>query len=161
MEARTLEIGCGTGANFKFYDAHAHGAASEISGAMLEKADVRSRPSHVHLAQSAAEDLPFDDDVFDAAFATLVMCSVRSPERVFKELHRVVRPRGRVVLLEHVRPESRILGRCFDALNLLTVSLFEDYFNRRTAHIAQASGLQIERVENYARGIVQIIVCRV
>ena len=69
------------------------------------------------------------------------------------------RPRG-VRNLEHVRPEG-MLGWLFDALNLITVPLFDDHFNRRTAQDARGSGLFVERVERRACGIVQLILCRV
>jgi phosphatidylethanolamine/phosphatidyl-N-methylethanolamine N-methyltransferase len=85
---------------------------------------------------------------------------VAAPAEGLSELRRVVRAGGRVVLLEHVRPEG-LLGYAFDALSLLTVPLFEDHFNRRTADAARRAGLEILRVENHLLGAVQLIVCRV
>ncbi len=157
--ARLLEIGAGTGANFVHYDAGTRGVAGEISRRMLDEAQRKSRPAGVHLVQHAAEELPFADDAFDAALATLVFCSVASPERAFAELRRVVRAGGRISLLEHVRPEGAILGRAFDVLNRITVPLFDDHFNQRTAELAAAAGLHVERIERRACGIVQFIVC--
>jgi len=159
-DARTLEVGAGTGANFKLYRREACGVASEISRKMLDEACAKSRPANVALVQANAEDLPFASHTFDAAFATLVFCSVRSPARAFAELRRVVRPRGRVVLLEHVRPEGMFLGRAFDALNTLTVPLFDDHFNRETARNTEQAGFNVEHIERHARGIVQLIVLR-
>jgi phosphatidylethanolamine/phosphatidyl-N-methylethanolamine N-methyltransferase len=159
-ESRVLEVGAGTGLNFPFYPRGASGAASELSGEMLKIARGKNRPASVHLVQSNAERLPFSTDSFDAAFATLVFCSVASPREAFLELRRVVRPGGTIVLLEHVRPNG-LLGYFFDALNLLTVALFEDHFNRRTAQEASHAGLKLLRVERRALGIINIIVCRV
>ncbi|GIL91649.1 hypothetical protein Vretimale_9594 [Volvox reticuliferus] len=67
----------------------------------------------VSLVQGSAEALPFSDDEFDAAVVTLVMCSVPSPAKALAELRRVVRPGGRLLLIEHVaasedRPGLRI-----------------------------------------------------
>jgi hypothetical protein len=59
-----------------------------------------------------------------------------------------------------VRPEG-LLGYAFDALSLLTVPLFEDHFNRRTAEEAARAGLDVRRVEEHLRGVVQLIVCEV
>lgn len=159
--ARLLELGAGTGANFVYYAPQTCGVAGEISRRMIEVARVKRRPDGVHLVQHAAEELPFADDSFDCALATLVFCSIQSPERAFAELRRVVRRGGRISLLEHVRPEGAIFGRAFDLISRVTVPLFEDHFNRRTAEIAAASGLRVERVERRAWGAVKFIVCEV
>lgn len=159
--ARLLEVGAGTGANFRFYPRQARGAASELSREMLLRArDKSERPRGVRLVQASAERLPFADGAFDAACATLVFCSVASPGAAFAELRRVVRKGGTVALLEHVRPPGA-LGYLFDALSVLTVALFEDHFNRRTADEARRAGLKVERIEEHLFGVVQIIVCRV
>jgi phosphatidylethanolamine/phosphatidyl-N-methylethanolamine N-methyltransferase len=159
--ARLLEVGAGTGANFPFYPRGARGAATDASGEMLLRAREKAgRPEGVRLLRASAERLPFADGAFDAACAALVFCSVASPPRAFAELRRVVRPGGTVALLEHVRPRNP-LGYLFDALNLLTVPLLEDHFNRRTADEARRAGLRLTRVESHLLGVVQLIVCRV
>lgn len=159
FDGRVLEIGCGTGLNFSHYPNNARGVASELSREMIARAKVKPRPPLVHLAQVHAEALPFVENSFDAAFATLVFCSINSPAKAFAELRRVVKPCGIVALLEHVRPNN-FLAPFFDALTLLTVPLFDDHFNRRTAREAQRAGLEIIRIEQKLRGVVQLIVCR-
>ena len=156
-----LEVGAGTGANFPFYPPGARGACVEPSGEMLARAAAKeARPEGMRLVQARAERLPFADGAFDAALATLVFCSVASPAAVFGELRRVVRAGGVVSLVEHVRPPG-LLGYAFDALSLLTVPVFEDHFNRRTADDARRAGLRVERVEEHLLGALQRIVCRV
>ena len=157
--ARILEVGAGTGLNFPFYPQGARGVASELSCEMLKVARCKERPESVHLVQTSAEELPFPQASFDAAFATLVFCSLPNPQRAFAELRRVVRPGGTIALLEHVRPRG-LLGPLFDALSLLTVALFDDHFNRRTADEASRAGLELIRVERHVLGIFNIIVCR-
>jgi ubiquinone/menaquinone biosynthesis C-methylase UbiE len=154
-----LEIGCGTGLNFAHYAPESCGVASELSKEMIERARQKARPPRVHLTQTHAEALPFAANSFEAAFASLVFCSIASPPRAFAELRRVVKPGGTIALLEHVRPENR-LAPLFDALSLITVPLFEDHFNRRTATEARRAGLEVTQIENRLRGVVQIIVCR-
>src|ERR1044071_2527783 len=158
-ESLILEVGAGTGLNFPFYPRGAHGVASEFSCEMLKVARDKNRPASIYLVQTSAEQLPFPNDSFDAAFATLVFCSLPSPQNAFLELRRVVRPGGSLVLLEHVRPKG-LLGYCFDALNVLTVALLDDHFNRRTAEEASRAGFQLLRVERRALGIFNLIVCR-
>ncbi len=156
---RVLEIGCGTGLNFSHYPSNARGVASELSREMIARARIKPRPILVRLAQTHAEALPFVENSFDAAFATLVFCSIASPTKAFAELRRVVKPGGTIALLEHVRPNN-FLAPVFDVLNLLTVPLFDDHFNRRTAHESLRAGLEIMRIEQNLRGIIQLIVCR-
>jgi ubiquinone/menaquinone biosynthesis C-methylase UbiE len=159
-DSRLLEVGAGTGLNFAHYPPGAHGAATEPSRAMLLIARTKPCPASISLVQTSAENLPFATGSFDAACATLVFCSVASPSQAFAELRRVVRPGGRIVLLEHVRPGG-LLGHLFDALSFLTVRLFDDHFNRRTADTAKRAGLRLISVKRHALGIIQLIVCEV
>lgn len=158
--ASILEIGAGTGLNFPYYPRRARGVASELSSAMIDLAREKNRPQSVHLVQSSAEMLPFADASFDAACATLVFCSVASPEKAFAEVRRVVKPEGTISLLEHVRPGGLLLSWLFDALSILTVALFDDHFNRRTVDEARRAGLQPLSIERRAFGIINIIVLK-
>jgi ubiquinone/menaquinone biosynthesis C-methylase UbiE len=157
---RILEIGAGTGLNFVHYHPDAHGVATEFSREMLKIAETKTRPPGVQLLQNRAEDLPFKTHSFDAAFATLVFCSVASPAEAFAELRRVVRPGGTVLLLEHVRPPG-ILGPLFDLMNFFTVRLFDDHVNRRTAKLVSEAGLEVVDVKSRLLGIINLIKCRV
>lgn len=156
--AAILEIGAGTGANFKHYPHFHHAASTEISMKMLQVAQQKSIGNE--LIQADAQTLPFGENVFDAAFATLVFCSIPDPAAAFAELRRIVKPGGRVVLLEHVRPEG-FAGILSDLLNVITVALIDDHFNRRTADIAAASGLRVREVRKKAGGIVNLIICEI
>jgi ubiquinone/menaquinone biosynthesis C-methylase UbiE len=156
--SRVLEIGAGTGLNFRFYPPSRCAVASEISYKMLELA--REKSDEILLVQADAQALPFPADSFDAAFATLVFCSIPNPLNAFAELRKVVKTSGKIVLLEHVRPKG-MLGYGFDFLNVFTTALIEDCFNRETAQLAAQSGLQILEVREKAFGAVNLIVCRV
>jgi ubiquinone/menaquinone biosynthesis C-methylase UbiE len=146
---KILEIGAGTGANFEFYPESKRAVASEISIKMLERASEKT--DFVHLIQANAENLPFAENTFDAAFATLVFCSIPNPENAFRELQKAIKPNGKIILP----------GFAFDFLNIFTVALIEDHFNRQTARIAEKSGLKILEVKEKAFGVVNLIVCEV
>ena len=153
-----LELGAGTGLNFQFYHPHTHGVATEPSTQMLRIAVQKEKPQGLCLVQSCGEHLPFADGSFDSALATLVMCSVKSPELVFRELRRVVTLGGQILLLEHVRPDG-ILGLAFDLGNLLTVPLFGDHLNRRTVEYTRNAGLKVTSVKKTGWGILNLITC--
>ncbi|AUM13994.1 class I SAM-dependent methyltransferase [Ketobacter alkanivorans] len=106
-EGRVLEIGAGTGANLGFYSA----GVSEVVGiepvaAMLDKAHgVVARAGYdfpITLQVGDARDLPFDDASFDSVVACLVFCTIPQPEKAAAEMHRVLKPGGKVVFYEHV-----------------------------------------------------------
>ena len=154
-----LEVGAGTGLNFSYMRAETRGVASELSREMIRHAKMKPRPKSISLVRANIEALPFPDGYFDAALSTLLFCSVSCPQKSFRELRRVVRGGGRVVMLEHVRPPG-ILAPVFDLLNLITVPLCEDHFNRRTAEEARRAGFEIESLERAVLGIFNIIVLK-
>ncbi|MBD0373065.1 MAG: class I SAM-dependent methyltransferase [Pyrinomonadaceae bacterium] len=159
LNGRLLEVGAGTGLNFSYLPSSTRGVASELSREMIRHALLKERPHAVSLVQANIEALPFPDEHFDAALSTLLFCSVASPQKSFSELRRVVRRDGAVVMLEHVRP-SGLLGSVFDLLNLVTVPLCEDHFNRRTTQEASRAGFQIQSIERRILGIFNIIVLK-
>jgi ubiquinone/menaquinone biosynthesis C-methylase UbiE len=155
--SRILEVGAGTGLNFRFYPPQASGVASELSAEMLKIASAKNRPQDICLTQGNAEQLPFRDASFDAALATLTFCAIPSPQKAFAELRRVLKPGGVVVLLEHVRPDG-LLGPVFDLLNFATVWLMDDHCNRQTLAEAERAGFQLRHLEKKAQGIFNLIV---
>lgn len=157
-DSRILEIGAGTGANFAHYPETARAVASEFAAGMI--AHARRRAGRIELVQASVEQLPFASGSFDAAFATLVFCSVADPAKGLSELRRILRPGGTLVLLEHVRPPG-ILGYVFDVINIFSMALIDDCFNRRTADLAVSAGFKISRLESKASGAVNIIVAGV
>lgn len=92
------------------------------------------------------QHLPYRDAAFDTITATCVFCSVADPVAGLREVRRVVKPDGRVLLLEHVRPRTPPLGWLFDVLSPLTRRLFGPSINRRTEDNITATGLGIAEV---------------
>jgi ubiquinone/menaquinone biosynthesis C-methylase UbiE len=115
-----LEIGGGTGANLPFYGDGVETLTvtepEELMRRQLER-KVGERASDVRVVDAPAERLPFDDDSFDVAVATLVLCTVEDQERALAEVRRVLRPGGRLLFMEHVRADTPRLARWQDRLN--------------------------------------------
>jgi SAM-dependent methyltransferase len=105
---RTLEVGAGTGANAPHYpEGVTEVVFTEPDPHMARRLRDRlatnpPRPSW-EVVEAGAEELPFDDVSFDTVVVTLVLCTVDDPGRVAQEIARVLRPDGRLLLLEHVR----------------------------------------------------------
>ena len=102
-----LEVGAGGGQNFPFYDPARveRVEAVEPDGAMLVEARraLSIAPVPITLTSAPVESLPYPDGQFDSAVATLVFCSVQDPGRGLREIWRVLKPGGTLLLLEHVR----------------------------------------------------------
>lgn len=158
LEGKTLEIGTGTGANFPFYSLEKVRSldAVEPNPYMLEQAKLKARdigiPVHFH--QGLAESLPFKDGEFDTVVATLVLCSVQDPQTVFKEIRRVCKKGGRIVLFEHVRTESPSLAALQDVLTPAWKRLCDGcHLNRDTGRYMKESGIKVIKEKKYLKGI--------
>jgi ubiquinone/menaquinone biosynthesis C-methylase UbiE len=141
-----LEIGAGTGANFPYYPAGARVVATDVSSRMLTRAQDKPSRNGAPLVACDVQALPFRDGAFDWAAETLVFCEVLDPVVGLRELRRVLKPPGRLVMLEHVRP-SGWLGRAADALTAVTAPLWGERFNRDAKAAAEAAGFRVQDSE--------------
>jgi ubiquinone/menaquinone biosynthesis C-methylase UbiE len=109
LEGDVLEIRSGTGASLPYYEEAARVVALEPDESMASRLPARVAEAHVpvEIVSASAEALPFPDESFDAAVSAFVLCSVENPAAVLGEIRRVLKPDGRLVLLEHVRGEGR------------------------------------------------------
>ena len=107
---RLLEVGVGTGINACLYPRDCKVTGIDFSAPMLEKARerfARKGVRNVGLQEMDAEKLKFADDTFDIVYAPYVISVVPDPVAVVKEMMRVCRPGGRVIILNHFRSKNR------------------------------------------------------
>ncbi len=160
--SRVLEIGVGTGNNFPYYPADAEMSAVDFSEKMLERAKNRASQHKVKvdLQQMDVQNLKFADNTFDTVAGTLVFCSVPDPVRGIKEVERVCKPGGKVILLENDFSSIPILGWLVKLANPLVVRMMGADFNRQPLDNVAKSGLVVERVTNLRRGLWKLIEAR-
>jgi ubiquinone/menaquinone biosynthesis C-methylase UbiE len=156
---RALEVGVGTGKNLAYYPGEVEITAIDFSPRMLWRARKKAMRDNVdaELLEMDAQQLAFSDDSFDTVFATFVFCSVPDPVAGLRELRRVCKPDGRLLLLEHMRPESSLAGIIFDLINPIVVRIVGANINRRTADNVRRAGWQIQLEEKLSSDVVRWI----
>jgi SAM-dependent methyltransferase len=135
---------------------------SRALGEVLEIARRRARESGIEadLRVGDAQHLPFPDASFDTVVATLALCTIPDEHRAVIEAARVLRPGGRLLLLEHVRSPLLPVRVLQGILNPLFVLLEKDHLLREPLRHVEGLGLVVERLERSKVGIVERLVAR-
>lgn len=151
-----LEAGVGTGKNLHHYPPDVAVTAIDFSPRMLfyAKKSASKLNLNVEFHLMDVQQLDFPDNYFDTIFATFVFCSVPDPIAGLKELKRVCKPYGKLILIEHIRPGNVILGFVFDVLNPLIVQVMGANINRRTLENIVKAGWKILVKEKLSSDIV-------
>lgn len=158
----TLEIGIGTGRNLPYYPAEVPLIGIDVSPAMLELARERARqlnrPVELHVGDAQALDFPAAS--FDTVVSTLSLCTIPDPAQAVREATRVLRPGGRLILLEHVRSPLLPVRLVQRLLEPITVRLEHDHLLREPLEYVEAAGLVVEQLERSRLGLVERLVAR-
>jgi phosphatidylethanolamine/phosphatidyl-N-methylethanolamine N-methyltransferase len=123
---RVLEVGVGTGINASLYPRDCAVTGIDLSSSMLEKARdrvARKNITNVRLLEMDAAGLTFADDAFDIVYAPYLISVVPDPVAVAREMRRVCRPGGRVIILNHFRSPNRLLAALERAISPATVHI--------------------------------------
>jgi len=145
LEGEVLEIGAGTGFNLPHYEKASRVVAIEPDPSMARRLPRRAAEATVpvEVVSGSAESLPFPDESFDTAVVTFVFCSVNDPSAALADVRRVLKPGGRLVLLEHVRGDDR-LARWQERLTPLHRRLAGNcHLNRDTRGAVAAAGFDV------------------
>lgn len=157
---KALEVGIGTGRNIAHYPTNIDLTGIDFSEKMIEKARARtSSHPNIHLIEMDAQNMQFADNTFDTVVTTCVFCSVPNPVQGLKEIRRVCKNGGKILMLEHVRSHKKVVGPLMDALNFIPLHIVGANINRETYQSLLQAGFKPEhiKVENLWLDIVKLI----
>jgi phosphatidylethanolamine/phosphatidyl-N-methylethanolamine N-methyltransferase len=123
---RILEVGVGTGINASLYPRNCQITGIDLSTGMLDKARervARQGLKNVRLLEMDAARLTFEDDAFDIVYAPYLVSVVPDPISVAREMRRVCRPGGKIIILNHFRSSNPILSRIEQAICPFTIHI--------------------------------------
>ena len=156
----TLLVAAGTGLDFQHLPEGAKVTAVDFSPVMLDYAKLRAKEYHgvLRLVRGDLQQLSFRDASFDSVVTACTFCSVPDPLQGLRELYRVLKPGGRLLMFEHVRASNILLGFFMDVM-----TPFSGYFgpdmNRRTGETVKKAGFTIKREFNVYLDVVKMFEC--
>ncbi|RSN19567.1 SAM-dependent methyltransferase [Streptomyces sp. WAC 05977] len=161
-DGEVLEVAVGTGLNLPLYADGVTLTGIDLSDGMLSIARARAerlgRP--VTLRRADAHDLPFDADSFDTVVCTLGLCAIPDDGKALREMARVLRPGGRLILLDHIASSSRAVRGLQWMAEKITVPMAGEHFLRRPLEKIDGLGLAVEHRERFKLGLVERLVAR-
>ena len=145
---KTLEVGTGTGNNIPYYTANVELTAIDFSERMVAIANKKyGNRKNIRIIQMDAEDMSFGDNSFDTVVTSCVFCSVPDPVKGLQEIRRVCKSGGRILMLEHVRSEKKLVGRMMDIINFIPLHIYGANINRRTYENLLKAGFKPAQIE--------------
>ncbi|MFG1644521.1 class I SAM-dependent methyltransferase [Amycolatopsis sp. NPDC049252] len=157
-----LEVAVGTGLNLPCYPADVVLTGLDLSAGMLDIARERARGlgREVTLREGSADGMPFADASFDTVVCTFGLCAIPDHVAAVGEMVRVLRPGGRLILVDHVAASPWVVRVMQWLVELASVPLAGEHFRRRPSKEVEARGLPVERRERFKLGLVERLVAR-
>ena len=153
LKGNILEIGVGTGKNLPYYHKEAKVTGIDLSPGMLSKAKERLKQlknSNIKLIEMDAQNLKFKGNSFDYVICTFVLCSVPDPVKALREMKRVCKKNGKIIMIEHMLSKNKFISIYEHLHNPFTRALFGFNVNRKTDENVVKAGLKIIKMKNMA-----------
>ncbi len=149
MGESVLFVAAGSGLNFANFPPHRNIVAIDVNVEALHRAQSRAQSydGTIQLMEADVQKLPFQEASFDTVATASTFCSVPNPGQGLSELHRVLRPGGRLLMLEHVRSGNPLIAFEQDMMNLAMRFLGSDV-NRETVGTVRDAGFVIDRIRS-------------
>ena len=160
-EGDTLEVAIGTGLNLQHYPPAVRLTGVDITPEMLALARRRSNDIGVpaSLTEGDAQALPFRDEVFDTVLCSYAMCSVPDERATVLEMRRVLKPGGKLILVDHIRSSVRPLFWLQRMIESAPTRNRDELTRRPREHV-EAAGFTIEASDRLRAGVVERLVAR-
>jgi ubiquinone/menaquinone biosynthesis C-methylase UbiE len=157
-----LEVAVGTGRNLSFYPDGTRLTGVDWSPAMLGLARERAAAlgREADLRQGDAQALDFPDESFDTVLCALGLCAIPDDRRAVTEMARVLRPGGRLLLVDHVAASAPALRAVQWLYERVTIPLAGEHFRRRPVVYLAELGFLIEESERFKLGVVERVCAR-
>lgn len=155
-----LEAGVGTGKNIQYYPENTEIYAIDFSKKMLQQAKKKAKAhdKEINFLEMDIQNLNFVDDYFDIIVTSCVFCSVPDPVKGLKELRRVCKPDGKIIMLEHMRTEKEPWGKVMDTFNWVSLYTWGANINRETMDNIEKADLKVIEVNDLFFDIVKEII---
>ncbi|MEC9489839.1 MAG: methyltransferase domain-containing protein [Halanaerobiales bacterium] len=156
---RLLEAGVGSGKNIEYYPDNLEIYAIDFSLKMLKQAEKKAKKynKEVKLLEMDIQNLDFENNYFDLIVTSCVFCSVPDPVKGLKELRRVLKEDGRIIMLEHMRSQNEFVGKIMDWFNWVSLYTWGANINRKTVENIEEAGLVLVEVNDLMSDIVKEI----
>jgi ubiquinone/menaquinone biosynthesis C-methylase UbiE len=158
-EGNVLEVAVGTGRNLPHYAAGVTLTAIELSPAMLAIARQRAADlgRAVDFHEGDAEHLPFEDASFDTVVCAFSLCTIPSPAAALDEMRRVLRPGGRLLLVDHIGSAWPPIYALQWLVERPTIHSAGEHFTRRQLPLVKAAGFRVVESERLKAGSIERI----
>jgi ubiquinone/menaquinone biosynthesis C-methylase UbiE len=156
---RVLEVAVGTGKNLRYYPRGCQIIAVDVSREMLSVARKRAAKlsMNVSLSLADAEALPFPEKTFDTVVSSLTTCTFPNPVTALKEMARVCRPGGRILLVEHGRSDREWLARWQDRREESHAKQLGCHWNREPMELVREAGFKVSNSRRLFFGVFHTI----
>ncbi|HAB54024.1 MAG: methyltransferase type 11 [Ignavibacteria bacterium RIFOXYB2_FULL_35_12] len=156
---KVLEVGVGTGKNIPYYQSNTNLTVIDFSSGMLHKAIKKfGHLNNINFTNADIQKTEFETDEFDTVIASFVFCSVPDPIKGLKEIKRICKNDGKIIILEHVRSDNKFIGLLMDFLNPLIVGLLGFNINRDTENNVINSGFHDYQDKNLLLNIFRMFI---
>ncbi|WP_066418536.1 class I SAM-dependent methyltransferase [Halorubrum aethiopicum] len=160
-EGRVLDVACGTGENFRYLPESTEIVGVDISEPLLERAgsELETLEREGTVTRMDAQDLEFEDDGFDTVISSFSTCTFPDPDAALREMARVCRPDGQILLLEHGRSDNGLVARYQEWRADAHYETSGCRVTQEPLSVVRRAGLSVDEAETAQLGRITRIVC--